>query len=390
MPQRRALSEIPPNRAPRSRLSDAVCQEIFGRVCAGESQAEVARTKNLGESTIRAVVRRVNTRRTTANAPQSGRPRITNDRDRRRIIQLVRQNPLWTYSKLQYVSGLQISRSTFHFQRVLKENGIQNWIAKARPALTMGHAIDRLAFAQQNLNKDWSNTIISDECSVELGVGKRRQWAFGYPHQKWNTDKITTYNKSKGPSIMVWACISPSFGKSDLIIMTRDESAARNGYTSWSYVETLEAGLKPLYSGEEFQQDGASVTDTTMPRSTTTTNGDQPHRTVLVLVLGTVGTWSTGICPHRTMLVLGLVPWAPWAPSRYLYTSKGSPPFGSFEVRLVYILDLYIPSIHCHDYSPTSPDSINPHIQSSTSNPPALGNKSASRLAGLQSGSQPG
>ena len=226
-------------------------------MCAGESQAEVARAKNLGESTIRAVVRRVNTRRTTANAPQSGRPRITNDRDRRRIIQLVRQNPLWTYSKLQYESGLQISRSTF--QRVLKENGIQNWIAKARPALTMGHAIDRLAFAQQNLNKDWSNTIISDECSVKLGVGKRRQWAFGYPHQKWDTDKITTYNKSKGPSIMVWACISPSFGKSDLIIMTRDESAARNGYTSWSYVETLEAGLKPLYSGEEFQQDGASI-----------------------------------------------------------------------------------------------------------------------------------
>ena len=96
-----------------------------------------------------------------------------------------------------------------------------------------------------------------------------------------------------------------------------------------------------------------------MPRSTTTTNGDQPHRTVLVLVLGTVGTWSTGICPHRTMLVLGLVPWAPWAPSRYLYTSKGSPPFGSFEVRLVYILDLYVPSIHCHDYSPTSPDTRN-------------------------------
>ena len=99
--------------------------------------------------------------------------------------------------------------------------------------------------------------------------------------------------------------------------------------------------------------------DTTMPRSTATTNGDQPHRTVLVLVLGTVGTWSTGICPHRTMLVLGLVPWAPWAPSRYLYTSKGSPPFGSFEVRLVYILDLYVPSIHCHDYSPTSPDITN-------------------------------
>ena len=101
-----------------------------------------------------------------------------------------------------------------------------------------------------------------------------------------------------------------------------------------------------------------------MPRSTTTTNGDQPHRTVLVLVLvlGTVGTWSTGICPHRTMLVLGLVPWAPWAPSRYLYTSKGSPPFGSFEVRLVYILDLYVPSIHCHDYSPTSPDSSPPGV----------------------------
>ena len=202
MPQRPALSEIPLNRAPRCRLSDAVCQERFGRVCAGESQAEVARAKNLGESTIRAVVRRVNIHDGQLRTrPQSGRPRITHDRDRRRIVQLVRQNPLWMYSKLQ-----------------------------ARPALTRGHAIDRLAFARQNLNQDWSHTIISDECSVELGVGKRRQWAFGYPHQKRDTDKITTYNKSKGP--LVWACIRPSFGKSDLILMTRHESAARKGYTS--------------------------------------------------------------------------------------------------------------------------------------------------------------
>ena len=99
--------------------------------------------------------------------------------------------------------------------------------------------------------------MFSDECSVEKGKGKKRQWAFGTPAQKWDKDKIKTHNKSKGISVMVWGGIGGTVGRTELIIMTRDEESANTGYTAVSYTETLEQGLLPVYNSECFVQDNA-------------------------------------------------------------------------------------------------------------------------------------
>lgn len=58
---------------------------------------------------------------------------------------------------------------------------------------------------------------------------------------------------------MVWAAIGALIGKSELIIMNRDDRATRFGFTANSYIETLEEGLKPLYDGQIFQQDNAPI-----------------------------------------------------------------------------------------------------------------------------------
>jgi hypothetical protein len=58
---------------------------------------------------------------------------------------------------------------------------------------------------------------------------------------------------------MVWAAIWQG-GRSELIIMVRDETSPRNGYTSWSYIEALEEGRLPHYvPGRFFQQDNARI-----------------------------------------------------------------------------------------------------------------------------------
>ncbi|SCO92399.1 uncharacterized protein FRV6_16527 [Fusarium oxysporum] len=58
---------------------------------------------------------------------------------------------------------------------------------------------------------------------------------------------------------MVWAGIAGK-KKTSLIVMTRDPEAARNGYTSWSYVKALSEGLLPFIGKFElFQQDNARI-----------------------------------------------------------------------------------------------------------------------------------
>ena len=43
----------------------------------------------------------------------------------------------------------------------------------------------------------------SDECSVERGTGKNREWVFRTPVQKWDREMIETYKKGKDISVMV-------------------------------------------------------------------------------------------------------------------------------------------------------------------------------------------
>ena len=58
---------------------------------------------------------------------------------------------------------------------------------------------------------------------------------------------------------MVWCAIGGSTQQSELIVMERDPDAKHNGYTARSYLDTLEEGLLPMYNGDLFMQDNASI-----------------------------------------------------------------------------------------------------------------------------------
>ena len=151
---------------------------------------------------------------------------------------------MYTHGKLKNETGCDLSRSTY--RRTLRL-GVLNWLAKKRQALKPYQARTRLAFAQLHRHKDWSNTLFSDECSVEKGVGKKRLWV-GHPSQKWDTDKIQTYNNGPGTTVVVCACAGASLGVFDLVVVKRDETApgGGGGNSTWSYVEALEKGLIPV------------------------------------------------------------------------------------------------------------------------------------------------
>ena len=75
----------------------------------------------------------------------------------------------------------------------------------------------------------------SDECSAERGKGKRVEWCFGTPIQKWDPKMVTTYAKGKDISVMVWGCFWSKNGvieRSDLYVLDRDFESKKHGYSA--------------------------------------------------------------------------------------------------------------------------------------------------------------
>jgi hypothetical protein len=72
-----------------------------------------------------------------------------------------------------------------------------------------------------------------------------------YPHEKYDHNKVQEKETGKKLRQMVWAMIwldergQPR--RSELLIMERDFETKKQGYSSASYIKTLEEGLRNSY-----------------------------------------------------------------------------------------------------------------------------------------------
>lgn len=254
---RQILSEISGNCAPRTDLSPYQRGQIVALAKVNKSNAEIARSVGCHPSTIVRTVQRAATEPEGQSRPRPHGKPILSERAKRLIHLQLRRDPWLTWQRLQESTDLKISRRTF--QRTVASFGIRHWVSKRRPLLKEPHAAERYKFALQNLDRDWSQVVFSDECSAEISKGKKRAWVFGYPDEKWNKDRIEPYPKGKQLSVMVWAGFHAS-DRSDLVVMARDPRSKRGGYSSSSYIEVLEEQLPNLcLGGKVFVQDNAPI-----------------------------------------------------------------------------------------------------------------------------------
>ena len=139
---------------------------------------------------------------------------------------------------------------------------MEHWISKKRPILSEEHAKARLEWVEERRNwtyDDWAKVIFTDECSIERGSGKRPTWIWCYKHQRLNPANVSTYNKGKDLSIMIWAGIWLG-DRSNIHFLRRDESSKHGGYSAASYQEVLEEQVPQIYElGMIWQQDNASI-----------------------------------------------------------------------------------------------------------------------------------
>ncbi|KAJ5129196.1 uncharacterized protein N7515_005235 [Penicillium bovifimosum] len=214
----------------------------------GIPTATIARHFGLSPSTIQYTLEQEHARADGKTCPRSGRPPILSEGDKRLILRLIKRDPFIVYREIRDQSGLTASDDTL--LRLVKSSGYGHWKARKRPFLTPEVAAPRYKWALAHRNwmwDDWMRVVWSDECSVEIGKGKRHRWVFHLNHtnKKYKKEHVITYRKSKGLSIMIWGAIWGG-GSSKIYQMVRDEAFARNGYSARSYLDVLEGNLPQI------------------------------------------------------------------------------------------------------------------------------------------------
>ena len=144
---RTPLASLDPNSIRRKELSSIQRAQICTAHLFGHKPSEIATVLNHPVPPVKTTLSRASSRPNYASKPRSGRPKVYDDRAIRTILRFARRNPKITYSQLKRETGLEISRSTLY--RILKDNGIKNWIAQKRPKLTEEHTKLRLAFVER-------------------------------------------------------------------------------------------------------------------------------------------------------------------------------------------------------------------------------------------------
>lgn len=257
---------------PGGELSEAQRIYCLAQVEAGVPTCEVAKALSCTQRCVQKTVARWKTTSTTTSQPRTGRPPILSRRDHRRLHRITQIHPQIEYRKLIEEAGLwdppsthpQVSRRTIH--RAMAGEDLHKSRAKRRPKINRRTATLRLTLANTWWNFNWGRRVFrfSDECSIARGSGHNPTWVWRIPAEKWDHEMIEEVSISRQPARMVWGSISLTQGgrvwRSPLVIMTRDQAAARRGYTTWSYTKALEEGLMDAYRpGDWFMQDNAPI-----------------------------------------------------------------------------------------------------------------------------------
>jgi hypothetical protein len=204
-PQRTPMGVISGNRQKGKHLTPDMRGKIVGLSLFGSSPTEVAVGLNIEHSTVRYTLSTDSLRHEGSSQPKDPRRKSYSLAEERKLLRHIRLHPKDTYKQVRVACALTCSTTTI--KRILKIHGITNWRCKRRPLLTEVHAAKRLAWclAHRYWNKEtWGMVVWSDEYSVEQGRGKRDEWVFRTPAQKWDREMVQTYGMNKNMKTMVW------------------------------------------------------------------------------------------------------------------------------------------------------------------------------------------
>ncbi|RWS20848.1 paired box protein and transposase domain containing protein-like protein [Leptotrombidium deliense] len=188
------------------------------------------------------------------NSSMSGRQK-THSRKRfeSNVVALTNENPFLTAPDLKQLTLTDYSER--HVRRILLEKGLGGHIAARKPILNDIQKLSRYYFAQENIDKDWSRVLFTDEKIFQVGSNgvirvrrpKGTRFEPKYVAQKHTSGYFT---------INVWGMISSDGGVMLKWLKQRN--------TSQNYLKMLQNEVFPLLLSRygvnfQFQQDNAAV-----------------------------------------------------------------------------------------------------------------------------------
>lgn len=149
-----------------------------------------------------------------------GLDRCTSKKQDKLICSLFLKNPTLSLKQAQQkliAKGVKVSINTIRHR--LGELDIKNRTTNAKPLLTEKHVQKRLSWANENLNRDWSNVIFTDESSFVV---------YNYWKKAWTEkgERLIQRTVKHPAKVHVYGCFSAK-GFGSLFVFTENLNAER-------------------------------------------------------------------------------------------------------------------------------------------------------------------
>ena len=145
----------------------------------GVSPKEIALKEGIPAGSVRGIASRYRVQKSAESSPRSSRPAVLSEREKRRIMRLIADDPFIQTRELLEKAELTCCAGTL--LAWLKRAGVAHKTAIRRPKLSQENAEKRLRFAQAYVSQPielWKRWIFSDETTVMRGDGERQAWVF--------------------------------------------------------------------------------------------------------------------------------------------------------------------------------------------------------------------
>ncbi|XP_011883774.1 PREDICTED: uncharacterized protein LOC105570932 [Vollenhovia emeryi] len=166
------------------------------------SQSAAAKYLRKSKTFVQKWIQRYKVVKNVNDFPGRGSIGKLNEKDEKRIVNLFSRNPALTLRQGQAKlksKGLDISYETIRTHLHAHDMKWRNTMKK--PLLTERHVMKRLAWAHENIDRDFSNVIFTDECSVWARCILTRAWST-------STNRLVQRTVKHRVKVHLWGCFS--------------------------------------------------------------------------------------------------------------------------------------------------------------------------------------
>lgn len=193
-------------------LSEAFRRKIVDAYESGKGYKKISKLFEIGHSTVRKIIYKWRTFKTTTNMARSGRPSKFSLRADRKMLKEVSNNPRMSSRDLQVsLATIDVKVHASTIRKRLNKFALHGRCARRKPLLSKKNIRARLKFAREHLEKDqnfWNNVLWTDESKVELFGHSKSRHVWRKTKTAFENKNLIPTVKHGGGNVMVWGCFS--------------------------------------------------------------------------------------------------------------------------------------------------------------------------------------